>query len=222
MALFCIIWINLQKHLNDKRFQIRYLHFIFSLNISTFYHRDDHINVLSSNDTTTKASEIFEKVWNNFEFHMKSRYRLGFLINQLINWNCWASNLKLSIKEWATEISSQTSQVSSKSQFKMKFLIVSVFFMIACAAAFPTISEHYALIANIGSSMKHNQNYDKVHGITTTVSPKNQPRLVPTAIPRAKSPSTQARNSFIYGTGALITKWAKKLWATWLAINFGS
>lgn len=90
--LIYIICINLQKHLNDKRFSTRYLLFIFSLNISMFYHGDDDKNGLLSNFKIEKASKMSEVVWNISEFNMKSRYWR----NDLINWAFEIADLALS------------------------------------------------------------------------------------------------------------------------------
>lgn len=95
----------------------------------------------------------------------------------------------------------------------MKFLIVFVFFVIAYAAGMPSMSEHFSLLTNIGPVMrKQNLIYKNEHNLngkpTTTLSPIRA-QQAPTAVP--KRARTEIKNSLLFGTGALITKWAKRL-----------
>lgn len=98
----------------------------------------------------------------------------------------------------------------------MKFLIVFVFFVIACTAGMPSMSEHFSLLTNIGPVMrKQNLIYKNEHNLNgkpaTTLSPIRA-QQAPTAVPnRARRQSTEIKNSFLFGAGALITKLAKRL-----------
>lgn len=102
----------------------------------------------------------------------------------------------------------------------MKFLIVFVFFVITCATGIPMpgMSEHFSLLTNIGPVMrKQNLIYKNEHNLNgnpaTTLSPIRA-QQAPTAVrsvKRARRPSTEMKNSLLFGTGALITKWAKRL-----------
>lgn len=100
----------------------------------------------------------------------------------------------------------------------MKFLIVFVFFVIACATGIPMpgMSEHFSLLTNIGPVMrKQNLIYKNEHNLNgnpATTLPPIRAQQAPTAVPkRARRPSTEIKNSLLFGTGALITKWAKRL-----------